>query len=176
MVDNQGGARLALEHLLQLGHRQIAMITGPSVEDCVLERNEGYAAVLRAAGLAFDARYVAQGDWSASSGYEAVKSWLAQGLPFTAIFAQNDRMAIGAIRALHEQGLRVPEDVSIVGFDDMPLAAYFDPPLTTIRQDMQAIGREAARLLLQAFEGSQCATQILIPPQLVIRKSTTHRG
>lgn len=172
MIDNAEGTRLALQHLLELGHRQIAMITGPQIEDCVLDRTHAYLTTLEDLSMPFDPRYLVQGDWSASSGYDAVKTWLAQQLPFTAIYAQNDRMAIGAIRALHEHGLRVPEDVSVVGFDDMPLAAYFDPPLTTVRQDMYAIGREAARLLLQALEGQSCATQVLITPQLIVRQST----
>ncbi len=172
MVDNAGGTRQALEHLLALGHRQIAMITGPCVEDCVLDRNEAYQNLLKTTEIGSDPRYRYEGDWSASSGYAAVKDWLAQGLPFTAIFAQNDRMAIGAIHALHEQGKRVPEDVSVVGFDDMPLSAYFDPPLTTVRQDFHALGREAARLLLQALENEACSVEVSVPTELVVRQST----
>jgi len=173
MVDNGAGARLAVEHLLSLGHRLIATIAGPEVEDCVLERTQSYWQTLRQAGVELDERYLARGDWSASSGYEATRAWLEQGLPFTAIFAQNDRMAIGALRALREHGLKVPEQVSVIGFDDIPLAAYFDPPLTTIQQNMHALGQEAARLLLLARQGEQvCSHHILVSPRLVVRHST----
>ncbi len=173
MVDNVAGARLAVEHLLSLGHRRIATMTGPKVEDCVLERTRSYRDTLQRAGIELDARYVAEGDWSASSGYAIMRRWLDQGLPFTALFAQNDRMAIGALRALRESGIRVPDQISVVGFDDIPFAAYLDPPLTTVQQDLHALGREAARLLLGARQEEQvCSQHILVPPQLVVRQST----
>jgi len=116
---------------------------------------------------------VLEGDWSATSGYEAVCQWLEDHVDFSAIFAQNDRMAVGAIRALREAGIRVPEDVSVIGCDDMPLASYFDPPLTTMRQDMLGIGRQAVRLLITAVENPGSERQHLrLPVELIIRRST----
>lgn len=172
-LDDEAAARLALQHLLELGHRQIAMITGPANEDCTKDRITGYAATLCAAGLTPNPALVVEGDWSATSGVVAVQHWLAQQLPFTALFAQNDRMAIGAIRALREAGYQVPADISVVGVDDMPLTAYFDPPLTTIRQDMALSGREAVRLLIRRLENPALEPQHLrLPAQLIIRSST----
>jgi DNA-binding LacI/PurR family transcriptional regulator len=124
-------------------------------------------------GLEPKAALLYEGDWSATSGYQAVQHWRAQNVPFTAIFAQNDRMAVGAIRALHEIGKRVPHDVSVMGFDDIPLVSYFDPPLTTMRQDMAQIGREAARLLIRAVEQPLAIPQHLrLPAELIVRQST----
>lgn len=172
-LDDQAGGFTATRHLLDLGHRQIAMITGPCLEDCTNDRQDGYEAALQAAGVAVQHERIQEGDWSASSGYEAVKKLLADRVAFTAIFAQNDRMAIGAIRALHEAGLSVPADISIIGFDDMPLASYFDPPLTTMRQDTYSIGREAARLLIQAMNIPDSGRQsIKMHAELILRRST----
>ena len=99
-----------------------------------------------------------------------------EGISFSALFAQNDRMAVGAIRALQEAGLRVPGDVSVIGFDDMPLASYFDPPLTTIHQDTFRMGREATRLLIQAVEEPQAPRRNLrLPAELIVRRSTAKR-
>jgi DNA-binding LacI/PurR family transcriptional regulator len=172
-LDDEKGGYDATSHLLDLGHRQIAMITGPKIEDCTLDRTVGYHKALEAAGVPDDEGLVRQGDWSATSGYEGVSSLLAAGQPFTGIFAQNDRMAVGAVRALREAGRRVPEDVSIIGFDDMPLASYFHPPLTTMRQDVEEIGREAAGLLIQVLE-NKVIPEIhhMLSPALIIRDST----
>ncbi len=149
------------------------MITGPKIEDCTLDRTVGYHKALEDAGVHDDDALVRQGDWSATSGYEGVNSLLAASRPFSAIFAQNDRMAAGAVRALREAGLQVPDDVSIIGFDDMPLASYFHPPLTTMRQDVEQIGREAARLLVQVLE-NKVVPEIhrVLTPALIIRDST----
>ncbi|MBN2385458.1 MAG: LacI family DNA-binding transcriptional regulator [Anaerolineales bacterium] len=173
-LDDEGAGRIATRHLIDLGHRRIAMLTGPLVEDCSQDRQDGYEACLRAAGLEPDPALISEGDWTATSGFNAVRRWLELGVPFTALFAQNDRMAIGAIRALHEAGLRVPDDISVVGFDDMPLASYFYPSLTTVRQDMLAIGAEAARLLIDAVENPGAACQHLrMTVELVVRESTS---
>ncbi len=170
---DEAAGQLATEHLLGLGHQRIALLTGPMEEDCSQDRQVGYCSRLQAAGLKMDASLVRAGDWSAPSGYTAVKHWLEQKIDFTAIFAQNDRMAIGAIHALQEAGLRVPQDVSVVGLDDMPLASYFDPPLTTLRQDTFGIGVAATRLLVQAVENPGAPRQHLsMPVELVVRGST----
>jgi len=172
-LDNEAAGRMATQHLLDLGHRRIAHITGPLEEDCSQDRQAGYEQALNACGLNIDPQLVLEGDWSATSGYEAVCQWLEDHVDFSAIFAQNDRMAVGAIRALREAGIRVPEDVSVIGCDDMPLASYFDPPLTTMRQDMLGIGRQAVRLLITAVENPGSERQHLrLPVELIIRRST----
>ncbi|MCS7283784.1 MAG: LacI family transcriptional regulator, partial [Anaerolineae bacterium] len=131
--DDRDGGYQATRYLLELGHRAIATITGPPNEECVGDRLDGYRRALAEYALSVNERLILRGDWSAISGYRATSSLLETGVSFTAIFAQNDQMAIGAIRALREAGLQVPRDVSVIGFDDIPLASYFDPPLTTLR-------------------------------------------
>jgi len=173
-LDDEGAGHCATQHLLHLGHRRIVSITGPVCEDCSQDRQNGYLQALRQAGITPDPNLVVEGDWSATSGYTAVRSLLEHRVAFSAIFAQNDRMAVGAIRALREANLCVPQDVSIIGFDDMPLASYFDPPLTTMRQDTFRLGRQAAGLLLNAVENPTLETQrLLLPAELVMRNSTS---
>jgi DNA-binding LacI/PurR family transcriptional regulator len=172
-LDDESAARLAAAHLLQAGHRRIAMVTGPGSEDCVQDRCAGFSAALAAAGVSLPEAWVLLGDWSATAGYEAMMHLHRSGNLPTAIFAQNDRIAIGVMRAARDVGLSVPENLSVVGVDDMPLASYFDPPLTTIRQDMGAIGREATGLLLHGLEEPGAARRhIRLPAELVIRGST----
>ncbi len=172
-LDDEEAGRMATRHLLELGHQSIAMITGPLQEDCSQDRKVGYLETLQSAGLPPNPTLILEGDWSATSGYQAVNKLLAANTPFSGIFAQNDRMAVGAMQALREAGRRVPEDVSIIGFDDMPLASYYDPPLTTIRQDTFSMGREAARLLIRAIENPEKQRRNLrMPVALVLRKST----
>jgi LacI family repressor for deo operon, udp, cdd, tsx, nupC, and nupG len=173
-LDEEAAGHCATAHLIGLGHRRIAMITGPLGEDCSQDRQTGYQKALVFAGLPFDSAIVIEGDWSASSGYQAVDRLFTGGHTFSAIFAQNDRMAVGAIQAIRGAGKSVPQDVSVIGFDDMPLASYFDPPLTTMRQDTFRMGREATRLLLSAVEDFSSASQHLsLPVELIIRGSTS---
>jgi DNA-binding LacI/PurR family transcriptional regulator len=173
VLDDELAGLDAAEHLLALGHRKIAVIAGPLVEDCSQARLNGYRVALCKAGICEEPTLAYEGDWSASSGHRAVNEFIKTGQEFSAIFAQNDRMAVGAIQALREIGQRVPEDVSVIGFDDMPLASYFDPPLTTMRQDPFLIGREAARLLICSLEDSSSTRQVVqIPAELIWRKST----
>lgn len=173
-LDEEFAGRQATQHLIGLGHKRIALITGPLVEDCTQERRLGYLSALQAGGISPDPTLTLEGDWSATSGNDATHRWLTAGVEFSALFAQNDRMAVGAIRALREAGRRVPEDVSVVGFDDMPLASYFDPPLTTIRQDIFSIGCEAARQLIWSIEHpTEPRQRIKITTELVIRNSTS---
>jgi DNA-binding LacI/PurR family transcriptional regulator len=148
------------------------MISGPRTWKSVNDRTQGYRLALEAAGLAVDPELVAEGDWSYPSGYQAMRELLARGVPFSALFAQNDRMATAAIRALREAGRRVPDDVAVVGYDDIPAAEYCDPPLTTIRQPMREVGEVATRLLIQAIE-ERGTTQgeVLLKAELVRRSS-----
>lgn len=176
-LDDEAAARAATNHLIELGHRRIAMITGPVIEDCTRERIIGYHAALMAAGLPIDASLTVAGDWSASSGHAAFASLVDRAAPPTAIFAQNDRMALGALRAARDRGLHVPDQIAVIGLDDMPLASYFDPPLTTMHQDMFAIGRTAAQLLVRAVDHPQAKRQRLrLPAQLLVRQSTCRSG
>ena len=172
-LDDFQGGYLAAQHLFSLGHRDIVVLSGPLEEDCTQDRLEGFRKAASEAGKALDESYIHPGDWSATSGVQAVDHFLASGKPFSAICAQNDRMAVGAIHQLRQRGLRVPEQVSVIGFDDMPLASYFDPPLTTIRQDILAIGREAAALLIAVIEGKvPTSRHQLFQAELVLRAST----
>ena len=172
-LDDADAGRQATEHLLRLGHRQIAHISGPLSEDCSQDRCAGYAAALRAAGLAPDPALQVEGDWSATSGYQALIRWQQAGRLPTAVFAQNDRMALGVLRAARELNLKVPDQVAVIGIDDMPLASYFDPPLTTLRQDMFGIGREAVRRLIDGIERPLAPHRHpRLPAELIVRQST----
>lgn len=172
-LDDEGAARIATEHLLAQGHRRIALICGPMSEDCSQDRLAGYQAALAAAGIAIDPCLVQEGDWSATSGYQAWQRLATLRDRPTAVFAQNDRMAVGVLRAVREAGLRVPDQVAVIGVDDMPLASYFDPALTTMRQDLAEIGRVAAQLLLRAVADPTAPRQHLrLPADLIIREST----
>lgn len=172
-LDDEGAAIAAIRHLLALGHQRIATICGPMREDCSQDRLAGYQAALAAAGLPADPDLIVEGDWSATAGHEAFIRLMGLSTPPTAIFAQNDRMAIGVLRAAREIGLHVPADLAVIGVDDMPLASYFEPSLTTMRQDLVAIGCEAARLLICAVENPGAERQHLrLPAELIVREST----
>ncbi len=172
-LDDEEVARLATHHLLEQGHRRIALITGPLTEDCSVDRRLGFIQALTAAGVAFDESLAYEGDWSATSGHAALMRFAQHGNLPEAVFAQNDRMALGVLRAARNLGLRVPEQLAVIGVDDMPLSSHFDPPLTTMRQDMQGIGREAARILLNRLTNSpSLPVHIKMPAELVIRQST----
>jgi DNA-binding LacI/PurR family transcriptional regulator len=164
-------ARAATEHLLDLGHATVHHLAGPRRWYAARDRLAGWRAALGARGLAEPP--VVEGDWSASSGYAAGRE-LASGSDVTAVFAANDDMAIGLIRALLEAGRRVPEDVSVVGFDDIPVAAYVTPPLTTVRQPFDAVAKEGLALLVHAIEKPHVDLPAAAdqPVELVVRSST----
>ncbi|GEM45479.1 LacI family DNA-binding transcriptional regulator [Deinococcus cellulosilyticus] len=148
-VDHVHGARLATRHLIELGHRRIAHIAGISSHKDAADRLEGYRLALAEAGLEFHPELVYEGEFDEPSGILAVESWLAQGIHFSAIFAANDQMAYGARLALYRRGIRVPEDVSLVGYDDLPASHFSLPPLTTVRQPLFEMGELAAQTLLR---------------------------
>lgn len=142
-------------------------------EDCSQDRCAGYTSVMTAAGLPLDETMIMEGDWSAQSGYDALMSMANDGLLPSAFFVQNDQMAVGALRAARDLGLKVPAQLSIIGIDNIPLAAYFAPPLTTLKQDFVALGREAAGLLVQAIQHPEAAHKHLrLPAELILRRST----
>jgi LacI family repressor for deo operon, udp, cdd, tsx, nupC, and nupG len=169
-IDNVDGGRQAAECLIQARHREIGMIAGPAGWKSVQDRCHGYAMALQAAGLSHDPARIEHGDWSYESGYWAMRRILERGALLTALFAHNDRMAIGAMRALREASKAIPDDVALVGYDDTPPAAYAYPPLTTIHQPMQEVGKLAVRLLLQMIEDPDTErVETLLKPYLVRR-------
>jgi DNA-binding LacI/PurR family transcriptional regulator len=169
-VDQEAGARLATEHLLSAGHRTVWHVAGPADWLESHGRIAGWRAALRAAGI--DPPPALGGDWSPRSGFDA-GSVLARMPEVTAVFAANDQMALGVLRALHEHGRRVPGDVSVVGFDDVPEAAFYSPPLTTVRQDFAAVGRCSIELLLeQVRSGRRVVRREVVPPTLATRASS----
>jgi LacI family transcriptional regulator len=169
--DHFEGARIAADHLLSLGHRRIAFICGDPIHADSIERLRGYRAALEASGVPYNPALVLQGDYRESSGLAATERLLDSKEPFTAIFAANDQMAFGAALALYRRGLRVPDDVSLIGIDDLPAAANAIPPLTTIHQGAYDMGRLAAASLLQLLRGAE-PMGTLPPPSLVRRSST----
>jgi len=171
-VDNVDGGRKATRCLTQAGHRRIGMITGSPHWKSVTDRSEGYRLALEEAGLSCDESLVESGDWSYESGYEGMLRLLGRCPDVTAVFSQNDRMAIGAMRALREAGRAIPEDVSVVGYDDVPAAAYSHPPLTTIRQPMQEVGALATRLLIELIDKPDTERrEVLLTTELILRES-----
>ena len=176
MSDNEGGAIAAVRHLYDLGHRRIATITGMVDSRPGVDRLRGYRAAVQAVGLAYRDDYVAYGDFYAESGREATAKLLDLDEPPTAIFAAADMMAIGAIRAAAEAGIRVPEDLSIVGFDDIQLATHVNPPLTTMRQDKLGLGGAAGDALVARVAGDPDRPALrTLPVELVVRGSTARR-
>lgn len=165
------GARLATHHLLALGHRQIAFIAGDPMHPDADERLRGYRSALKAAGVRYNAALVLPGKYHEESGLLAVERLIDSREPFTAIFAANDQMAFGAALALHRRGLRVPDDISLVGFDDLAGASHSIPPLTTIHQAAHELGRLAATSLLQMLAG-KTPKEALPEPRLIVRGST----
>jgi LacI family transcriptional regulator len=176
-LDDEKVAYEATRHLIVLGHTDIAMITGPMEEDCSQDRAEGYQRALKEAGIPFDETMVIEGDWSATSGQSALQSFVEQGRMPSAVFAQNDRMAMGVLRAARDANLRIPSQLAVIGVDDMPLSSYFDPPLTTMRQDMPLIGQKATRMLLDIIQNKTTTIrEVKLPAQLVVRQSTSGKG
>ncbi|WP_232326706.1 LacI family DNA-binding transcriptional regulator [Microbispora sp. ATCC PTA-5024] len=171
-VDQHAGAVRATRHLLGLGHRTVWHLAGPPNWIDSSGRAAGWRSVLEAEGR--EAPEPLAGDWSAQSGYEIGRR-MAGERELTAVFAGNDHMAMGLVRALREAGRRVPEDVSVVGFDDVPESAYVWPPLTTVRQNFGEVGRRAFRLLLDRIAGAEGPVRRLVEPELVVRGSTGSR-
>ena len=168
-IDQIGGARLATRHLIEAGHQRIVHLSGPQGWTESRGREQGWQDALDEAGLAWTP--VLRGDWSARSGYENGLR-LAEDHTVTAAFCANDQMALGLLRAFHESGRRVPEDFAVVGFDDIPEAAFLIPPLTTVRQDFTEVGRRAIDVLRAALDNI-AAPEASIDPELVVRSSST---
>ena len=170
--DNLGGARLAVRHLHELGHTRIATIAGLAHTKPAADRLLGYRAEMQELGLPQRPEYEAPGDFYIESGEVAMRHLLALKEPPTAVFAASDMMAVGAIKAMEDAGLRCPDDVAVVGVDDIQLAELVSPALTTVRQDKRALGVAAARSLVQLIDDAVAAPHVsVLPVELVVRQS-----
>ncbi len=176
-IDNVAAAALATEHLIRLGHTRIAKITGPMHNPSSKDRLLGFRQSMAQAKIKVDEELVANGDFSAPSGYAAMKSLLGKPSRPTGVFCSNDEMAIGAARAIKETRLKIPRDISIVGFDDICFSGYCDPPLTTIHQPQTAIGETAMQLMIEMLQdeadlSGDAKRTVILPHSLIVRSST----
>lgn len=173
LIDNARGGWLATHHLIKLGHQRIGCITGPSDLSLSAERVTGYRCALQEAGLTVDETLIIKGNFQFETGYQAAHHFLTNPNPPTAIFACNDLMAIGAINAAIKQGWQVPQRLSVIGFDDIRMAAYTTPMLTTVAQPKYEMGAIATTMLLERLHTQEMAPrQKLLDTQLVVREST----
>jgi LacI family transcriptional regulator len=171
--DNVNGTRDAVTHLIELGHRRIGFIGGSAYTGQSDLRERGYAAALADAGLPLDRALVYQGDFNEQAGVEGARHLLSLPEPPTAIFAANDGMALGCMNAIREKGLRIPEDVSVIGFDDIPAAALSRPPLTTLRHPFEAMAQATVQELVRRIRGEPGRRhRIEFPSEFVVRQST----
>ena len=162
-----------MEHLISLGHERIGIVLGPGDSPLTIDRLKGYKLSLKEHKLPFDKRLVVSGDFSLASGRRAVTSLSAVNNPPSAIFCCNDEMAIGAMHRVKADGYRVPEDISIIGFDDIEFASYVDPALTTISQPTEELGKVAFSVLLDLLEGrTPEQMEFVLPTELIVRDST----
>ncbi len=168
--DNLSGGRLATEHLIRTGRQRIAFLGGPPEQIEVQQRFQGYETALQAAGRSLEPKLVAHGDYSHTSGSQAMQQLLEQAPDLDAVFVNSDLMALGAINVLQSRGKRIPDDVAVVGYDDLSIAAYNNLPLTTIRQNIPLAGRLLAQNLVQYLK-SGIVTNVTMPVELVVRKS-----
>lgn len=170
-LDNETGGESATRFLVDNGHRRIAHIAGPLSFPDSRDRLQGYRRALERSGLEYDEQLVVEADFLEEGGYQAVKRLLARETPFSALFSANDQMAAGAFQALREAGLRIPDDVSVMGYDDVLFARYLSPGLTTIRQPLAEMGQAAARIALDVLAGKETEVNHKFEPQLVVRES-----
>lgn len=172
-IDNTGAARTVVDYLVSLGHRRIGVISGLKANPHTRDRLAGYRQSLEAAGIEFEQDLVAEGNFTMQSGLNAAKRFCGMENRPSAIFCMNDEMAIGAIQTLKTHGIRVPEDVSVTGFDDIRYARYCDPPLTTIAQPADEIGKVAMSTLLNIIDGHKPGqNEFIVPYEFIVREST----
>jgi LacI family repressor for deo operon, udp, cdd, tsx, nupC, and nupG len=172
-LDNRAAAKAMTEHLIELGHRRIGLIKGPKSSPLTRDRVAGYQDALQQAGITSDAALICHGDFSLKAGHDGAAAMLELPDRPTALFCENDEMAIGALKRIKQQGLRVPEDISLVGFDDIPFAAYCDPPLTTISQPAETFGQKAVEMLIALIEKKPIEQRhVVLPFKLTLRNST----
>ena len=177
-IDNRNGGYMATQHLLERGYRNIGLITGPLSWWAASERRRGWEEALTAAGIPFSEAQVVEGNWSAESGERGLQELLAKSPDIQAVFACNDQMALGLMRAARSLGKRIPEDIAVVGFDDIPESSFYYPPLTTIRQALYELGQVAVQTFMKLREAQRRdeapspAETVWLQPQLVVREST----
>ncbi len=171
--DNYDGVRQAMEHLIQLGHREIAILPGPMNSKYSLERVAAFRRIIKQNALPFREEWLIEYDFTPEGAYAGMKKIISLGNPPTGLLLMNDFSAVGVVRAAEEMGYRVPEDVSIIGFGDIPLAAMTHPSLTTVREPFQEMGYQAVDTLLKMIQGKRIrAKHVVLPVELIIRKST----
>ncbi|HSN95265.1 MAG TPA: LacI family DNA-binding transcriptional regulator [Anaerolineaceae bacterium] len=176
-IDNAGSAQKAVDHLLKLGHKQIACITdAPLPYSSASQRLSGYQQALQSAGIGYDEALVRYGDFDAESGYKAMQSLLKSKTEFSALFAASDNISFGAMEAVREAGLEIPGDISFVGHDDIPLARFAQPPLTTVRVPTAEIAKQSCQLLLELLiDNGSPKRNILLETELIVRDSTKEK-
>jgi LacI family transcriptional regulator len=179
-VDNRGGARQAVQHLIDKGRRRIGLITGPLAWWEARERFAGWQDTMRAAGLDASSSLVVEGDWSASSGAQAMRTLLKQEPDIDAVFVCSDQMAVGVLGVTHQIGRRIPQDLAVAGFDNIPESAYFWPPLTTVYQQLIDVGCLAVQNLHQWIEAKRKGEtapleNAQLTPELIIRESSAQQ-
>jgi DNA-binding LacI/PurR family transcriptional regulator len=172
MIANEDGSRAATEHLIEMGHRRIAYVGDRSGYQTETERLEGYRQALIAAGIEFAGELAVHGDGRPEAAVTAMDGLLKLPEPPTAVCCYNDMTAMGAMKAIRSRGLRVPEDVSVTGFDDLFFAEYLEPPLTTVRQPMRRMGQMAMENLLKLMSGEDSVAQVKVEAELIVRGST----
>lgn len=172
MIQNEEGSRLAVQHLIRLRHRRIAYIRDRFGYQSDAERLAGYRSALRQGGVTFSEELVVCGDGNAEGGMVAMRSLLGLQNPPTAVFCYNDMTALGALRCIHDERLQVPQDISLVGFDDLFIASYTQPRLTTVRQPRRRLGQSAMESLLKLMSGNDFVESISVPAELIVREST----
>ena len=177
MIDNSAGAYMAAEHLLQQGRRRIAMVGGRADSPTNLERVEGYRQALQAYGVSYQPALVTNNEFTFEGGYIGAEFLLSSGEAFDAVFAANDMMAVGVIECLLKHGRRVPEDVAVIGFDDIRMASWYKPSLTTIHQPVYEMGRMAVEMLLSHMQKPALTAQnVMLQPELIVRQSSGRKG
>jgi len=177
-VDNRTAAENAVNHLIELGHERIACITNATLPfTSASQRLDGYKLALQQAGLVFDPQLVREGDFDTHSGYTRMRSLLDSGQEFTAVFVASDNLAVGAYAAIRENGLSIPDDISVVGFDDIPLASYMSPRLTSVAVSGQEIAVGSYKLLTRLMRGELPEYRsVTVPTRLIIRQSSSEIG
>lgn len=172
-VDNIGGAQLATQHLVSLGHRRVALITNaPPEYTASADRLSGYRQALEAAGIPFDNILVRYGNFTPQSGFDSMSDLLSIDQPPTAVFVASDTVALGAIQSIRRRGLRIPQDVALIGFDDIPTAEFIDPPLSTIRLPASGLGWGAADMLIRLITQDEInSSQVFLETELIVRES-----
>jgi len=175
--DNKQGAFSAVEHLIDLGHRRIGFISGSFDLIAGVERFEGYKIALEKYNLEYNSELVIKGNWTREGGYQAMCELLNKAKVPTAVFAANDQMAAGVVKAVKDKGFQIPKDIAIVGFSDTQFASYIEPPLTTVREPTYKEGVIAAEMLVNLLSGEEVRRpQVILPTRLIIRKSCGYNG